>query len=96
MKLGDNTLAYDVCVPLLYRTRLVLQLRVAVGRRGLGPRDQKEKRTQRAAFVPTDHTRAHTAAAAAAAAAVGHRAGLGCLVKKKTREAPRQVCSRPD
>ena len=48
MKLGDNTLAYDVCVPLLYRTRLVLQLRVAVGRRGLGPREQVEQRTQHA------------------------------------------------
>ena len=66
----------------------------AVGRRGLRPRDQEEQRTQRASFAATNHTGVHTAAAAAAAAA-GHRAGLGCLVAKKTREAPRHVSSRP-
>ena len=58
------------------------RLPLAVGGRGLGPRDQ-EQRTQRASFVATHHTRVHTAAAAAAAAA-GHRAGLGCLDEKNT------------
>ena len=33
------------------------RLQLAVGRRGLGPRDQEEQRTQRASFVPTYHTR---------------------------------------
>ena len=50
-------------------------------RRGLGPRDQEEQRTQRAPFVATYHTRVHTAAAAAAA---GHRAGLERLVENNT------------
>ena len=49
---------------------------LAVGARELGPRDQEEQRTQRASFVATYHMRVHTAAAA-----VGHRAGLGCLVE---------------
>ena len=56
-------------------------LQLAVGRRGLGLRDQ-EQRTQSASFVAAYHTRGRTAAAAAAA--VGHRAGLRCLVEKKT------------
>ena len=55
--------------PRLFAARLQL----AVGRRGLGPRDQEEHRS----FVATYHTRVHTAAAA-----VGHRAGLECLVEK--------------
>ena len=37
-------------------------------RRGLGPRDKEEQRTQRASFVTTSRTRVHTAAAA-----VSHR-----------------------
>ena len=60
------------------------RLPLAVGRRGLGPRDQEERRTQRASFVATYHTRVRTAAAAAAAAEVGQSAGLGCLVEKNT------------
>ena len=39
-------------------------LQLAVGRRGLGPRDEKDQRTQRAFFVATCHSRVHTAAAA--------------------------------
>ena len=49
-----------------------------VGRRGLGPRDQEEQRTQRASFVTTYNTRVRTQQQAA----VSHRAGLGCLVEK--------------
>ena len=33
---------------------------VAVGRRGLGPREQEEQRTPRVSFVSTYHTRVHT------------------------------------
>ena len=44
------------------------RLQLAVGRRGLGPRDHGGQRTQRASFVATYN--------AAAAAVVGHRAGL--------------------
>ena len=40
---------------------------------------KEEQRIQRASFVATYPTRVHTAAAA-----VGHRAGLGCLVEKNT------------
>ena len=58
----------------------VASLQLSVGRRGLGPRDQQEQRTQRVSFVATYHTRVHTASAAA----VGYRAGLVCLVEKKT------------
>ena len=36
------------------------RLQLSVGRRGLGPRDQEEQRTQRASFVATYHTRVHT------------------------------------
>ena len=57
---------------------------VAVGRRGLRPRDQEEQRTQRASFVAAYLTRVHTAAA------VGHRAGLGYSVDNKDR------AKRPD
>ena len=53
----------------------VARLQLAVGARGLGPRDQEEQRTQRALFVATYHLRVHSVAAA-----LGHRAGLGCLV----------------
>ena len=49
------------------------RLQLAVGRRGLGPRDQEQQRTQCVSFVATYHTRVHTVAAAAA----GHRAGVG-------------------
>ena len=52
------------------------RLELAAGRRELGPRDRDEQRNQRASFVATYHTRAHTAAA------VSHRAELGCLVEK--------------
>ena len=75
----------DRCVGLRIQphvqTPSAASLQLAVGRRGLGPRDQEEQRTQRASFVATHHTRVHTAAAAAAA---GYRAGLGCLVEKNT------------
>ena len=53
-------------------------LQLAVGRRGLGARDQEEQRTQRASFVATYHTRANSPAA------VGHHAGLGCSTEKYT------------
>ena len=33
------------------------RLQLAVGRRGLGPRDQEEHRTQRVSFVTTYHTK---------------------------------------
>ena len=36
------------------------RLQLAVGRRGLGPREQGEQRTQRASFVATYHARVHT------------------------------------
>ena len=54
------------------------RLQLAVGRHGLGPRDQEEQRTQRASFVATYHTKLDTVTA------VSHRAGLGCLVEKGT------------
>ena len=56
--------------------------RLAVGRRGLGPKGQEERRTLRTSFVATHHRRLQTAAAAAAAAAVGQSAGFGCSVEK--------------
>ena len=72
------------------------RLQLAVDRRGLGPRDQVEQSTQRASFVATYLPRVYTAAAAAEAA-VGHRAGVGCLVAKKSPgEAPRHVSVRPN
>ena len=58
------------------------RLQLAFGRRGLGPRDREEQRTQRASFVATYHKRVHTAAA------VGNRATLDDWLKKchvKTR-----------
>ena len=36
------------------------RLQLAVGRRGLGPREQGDQRTQRASFVATYHARVHT------------------------------------
>ena len=36
------------------------RLQLAVGRRGLGPREQGEQRTQRASFVVTYHAGVHT------------------------------------
>ena len=64
-------------------------VQLAVDRRGLGPRDQEERRTQRESFVATYilyiREYIHTAAA------VSHRAGFGCLVEKKTRGALRHV-----
>ena len=60
------------------------RLQLAVGQRGLGPREQEEQRTQRASFVAAYLTRVHTAAA------VGHRAGLGYSVDNKDR------AKRPD
>ena len=39
------------------------RLELAVGRRGFGPREQGEQRTQRASFVATYHPRVHRAAA---------------------------------
>ena len=36
------------------------RLQLAFGRRGLGPREQGEQRTQRASFVATYHARVHT------------------------------------
>ena len=51
--------------------------KLAVGRRGLGPREQEEQRTQRASFVATYHKRVHESTHRAAA-------GLGCFVEKNT------------
>ena len=64
------------------------RLQLAVGRRGLGPREQ-EQRTQRASFVASYHTRVHTEQ---------HLIVLGsdALLKKIPREALRHVSSRPD
>ena len=53
------------------------RLQLAVGRPGLGPRDQGEQCTQRASFVARYRTRIYTTAAK------GNRAGLGFLVGKK-------------
>ena len=36
------------------------RLQLAVGRRGLGPREQGDQRTQRASFVATYQARVHT------------------------------------
>ena len=36
------------------------RLQLGVGRRGLGPREQGEQRTQRASFMATYHARVHT------------------------------------
>ena len=38
----------------------VARLELAVGQRGLGPREQGEQHTQRASFVATYHARVHT------------------------------------
>ena len=67
-------------------------LQLAVGRHGLGPIDQEEQHAQRASFVATYNTRAHTAAAGGG----GHTAGLGFLVENLPRETPRHVSTRPD
>ena len=48
---------------------------LAVGRRGVGPREQEQQRTQRASFVAPLYESTHKTA--------GHRAGIGCLVEKK-------------
>ena len=36
------------------------RLRLAVGQRAFGPREQRDQRTQRASFVATYHARVHT------------------------------------
>ena len=53
------------------------KLELAVGRHGLGPREQGEQRTQRASFVATYHARVHTRAAALVL-------GSDALLKKNT------------
>ena len=55
-------------------TAAILQL--AVGRRGLGPRERGEQRTKRASFVATYHAGVHTAAALVL--------GSDALLKKNT------------
>ena len=52
----ENECANAVVAPLREQT-------AAVGRRGLGPRDQEEQRTQRASLVAKYHKRVHTVAA---------------------------------
>ena len=52
------------------------RLQLAVGRRGLGTREQGEQRTQRASFVAAYHARVHTEQQLS-------RAGLGYFVKQK-------------
>ena len=64
------------------------RLQLGVGRRGLGPREQEEQRTQRASFVATCHTRVHTEQQVLV---LGSNASL----KKRSRKAPRRVYSRP-
>ena len=64
------------------------RLQLAVGRRGLGPREQGEQRTTRVFRGCVSCETTNRAAA--------HRAGLGCFVEKVPREAPRHVSWRPD
>ena len=63
------------------------RLQLAVGRRGLGPGEQREQHTQHASFVATYHARVQTAAALVL--------GSDALLKKIPCEAPRHVSSRP-
>ena len=56
------------------------RLQLAVGRRGLGPREQGEQRTQRASFVATWYVSCESARRAAA-----HVLGSDALLKKKKR-----------
>ena len=65
-------------------------LQLAVGRCGLGPREQEEQRTQRASFVATYHTKVHTEQQLIIVL------GSDAWLKKIPREAPRHVSSRPD
>ena len=51
------------------------RLQLAVGRRGLGPREQGEQRTQRVSFVATSCESTQSSSS---------RAGLGCFVGKNT------------
>ena len=60
---------------------------VAVGRRGLGPREQ-EQRTQRASFVAACHTRVRTEQQLIVL-------GSDAFFTKIPREAPWHVSSRP-
>ena len=68
-----------------------VRLQLAVGRRGLKPRDREEQRTQRASFVATYHTRVHTEQQQRWVIVLGSDAWL----KKIPREAPGHVSSRP-
>ena len=68
---------------------IVARLQLAVGRRGLGPREQEEQRNERASFVTTYHTRAHIEQQLMSWARM-------LSLKKIPREAPRHVSSRPD
>ena len=65
------------------------RLQLAVGRRGLEPREQGEQSAQRASFVAIRVMREYTESSSS-------RAGLGCFVEKIPREAPRHVSWRPD
>ena len=65
------------------------RLQRAVGRGGLGPREQEEQRNERASFVTTYHTRAHIEQQLMSWARM-------LSLKKIPREAPRHVSSRPD
>ena len=56
--------------------RSLTTLQLAVGRRGLGPGEQGEQRTQRASFAATSHTSVHIESSSS-------HAGLGCCVIKK-------------
>ena len=67
------------------------RLQLAVGRRGLGPREQGEKRTERASFVATYYTRVNTEQQQQQLVL-----GSDALLKKMPREAPRHVSSLPD
>ena len=70
--------------------RTEARLQLAVGQRGLGPREQERKqRTQRASFVASYHTRVHTEQQLIVL-------GSDALLKKIPRVAPRHVSSRPD
>ena len=53
------------------------RLQLAVGQRGLGPREQGDQRAHRASFVATYHARVHRAAAAPVL-------GSDALLKKNT------------
>ena len=65
------------------------RLRLAVGQRAFGPREQRDQRTQRASFVATYHARVHTEQQLIVL-------GSDAWFKKIPREAPRHVSSRPD